>query len=241
VPDLPAAARLVLWGNACLAGAVSPDEAAEAITGPTDVTHRVFGLPGEESGASMTYTLARLRALGVTSMRLVLPRAGDVSGLPGPPSFNQRALACGAAALALGTSSLGLLDESRGAWTVHEVQHDPRPPLPLREAERELLRVMRTQTARLVQLDVARWQPAVAEVLAHQAAQSARSTLPLTAAPSVAQILDTALRLLAVVDVARTDEGAAVSASEMAARREALREVETAARRAVEAACNDPI
>ena len=48
VPDLPAAARLVAWGNACLTGAVSPDEAAERVTGPTDATHRVFGLPGRD-------------------------------------------------------------------------------------------------------------------------------------------------------------------------------------------------
>ena len=53
-----------------------------------------------------------------------------------------------------------------------------------------------------------------------------------------AQVIDTALRLLAIVEVARADDGAAVSASEMAARREVLREIETAARRAVEAACS---
>jgi len=238
VPELPAAARLVVWGNACLAGAASPDEAAERVTGPSDATHRVFGLPGEDGGVSMTYALARLRPLGVTSLRLALPRPGDVSGLPGPPAFNRRALATGAAALAAGTSPLGLLDESRGAWTVHPVQPDPRPPTPLNEADRDLQRVMRSATARLVHLDVARWQPAAAEVLAHQAAQSTRSPLPRSSPPQSAHLLDTALRLLTIVDVARADDGAAVSASEMAARREALREVETAARHAVEAACN---
>jgi hypothetical protein len=177
VPDLPAAARLVAWGNACLTGAVSPDEAAERVTGPTDATHRVFGLPGESGGVSMTYALARLRAVGVTSMRLALPRPGDVSGLPGPPSFNERALATGAAALAAGPSPLGLLDESRGVWTVHQVSHDVRTPLSLADAERELHSAMRTTTARLVQLDVARWQPAAADVLAHQA-RAVRSPLP---------------------------------------------------------------
>jgi hypothetical protein len=240
VPELPAAARLVAWGNACLAGAVSPDEAAEHVTGPGDATHRVFGLPGESGGVSMTYALARLRAVGVTSMRLALPRPGDVSGLPGPPSFNERALASGSAALAAGPSPLGLLDESRGAWTVHQVAHDVRTPLSLADAERDLHRVMRTATARLVHLDVARWQPAAADVLTHQA-QAAPSPLPANADPGAARLLDTAVRLLSIVEVARADDGAAVSAAEMASRLEALRDIETVARRAVEAACSEPL
>lgn len=237
MPDLPATARLVTWGNACLAGAVSPDEAAERVTGPTDATHRVFGLPGETGGVSMTYALARLRAMGVTSMRLALPRPGDVSGLPGPPAFNELALAVGAAALAAGPTPLGLLDESRGAWTVHQVARDVRTPMSLADAERDLHHVLRSATARLVHLDVARWQPAAAEALAHQA----RSPLPAKADPRTAQVLDTSLRLLSIVAVARADDGAAVSAAEMASRREALLDVETAARRAVEAACSEPI
>jgi hypothetical protein len=239
VPDLPAPARLVAWGNACLNGAVSPDEAAERVTGPTDATHRVFGLPGETGGVSMTYALARLGALGVTSMRLALPRPGDVSGLPGPPAFNERALASGAAALAAGPAPLGLLDETRGAWTVHQVAQDVRTPVALADADRDLQRVMRTATALLMQLDVARWQPAAADVLAHQS-RTSRSPLPARADPRAAKVLDTALRLLSIVEVARADDGAAVSAAEMAARREILRDIETAARRAVEAACSEP-
>jgi hypothetical protein len=239
VPELPAAARLVVWGNACLVSAVSPDEAAERVTGATDATHRVFGLPGETGGVSMTYALARLRALGVTSVRLALPRPGDVSGLPGPPEFNERALAVGSAAIASGPTPLGLLDETRGAWTVHRVGHDPRTPLSLADAERDLNGVMRRATARLVHLDVARWQPAAADVLAHQASQSVRSPLPPTSPPRAAHLLETAMRLLAVVDIARADDGAAVTAAEMTARREALRDLETAARHVVEAACNE--
>jgi hypothetical protein len=199
----------------------------------------VFGLPGETGGVSVTYALARLRALGVSSMRLALPCPGDVSGLPGPPAFNERALAAGAAALTAGPTALGLLDESGGAWTVHQVAQDVRTPMSLVDAERDLHQVMRSATARLVHLDVARWQPAAAEVLAHQAG-SARSPLPATATSRAAHVLATSLRLLSIVDVARADDGAAVSAAEMASRREALRDIETAARRAVEAACSAP-
>jgi hypothetical protein len=173
-------------------------------------------------------------------MRLVMPRPGDVAGLPGPPAFNERALASGAAALAAGPTPLGLLDESRGAWTVHQVAPDVRTPLSLLDAERDLHRVMRSATARLLHLDVARWQPAAAEVLAHQA-QAARSPLPSTASPRAAQVLETSMRLLSIVEVARADDGAAVSATEMASRRDTLRDIETAARRALEAACSEPI
>jgi hypothetical protein len=91
-----------------------------------------------------------------------------------------------------------------------------------------------------VHLDVARWQPAAAEVLAHQA-QAARSPLPATATSRAAQVLDTSLRLLSIVEVARADDGAAVTAAEMASRRDALRDIETAARRALEAACSEPV
>ena len=85
-----------------------------------------------------------------------------------------------------------------------------RTPMSLVDAERDLHHVMRSATARLVHLDVARWQPAAAEVLAHQA-KAARSPLPATASPRAAQVLETSLRLLSIVEVARADDGAAVS------------------------------
>ena len=228
----------MVWGNAAICGAVSPDEAADRVTGPTDASHRMFGLPGEDAGVSLPYALARLPGLGVTGLRLVVPRPGDAHGLPGPPAFNERAVAAGAAALTQGTVALGLVDETRGAWTAHRVETAGRPAAALADAEKDLHRVVRTAAARLVHLDVARWHPAAVEVLAHQAANGS-GPLPRTTDPRAGVVIDTALRLLSVVEVAGRDDGAAVSAAEMAARRDVLREIDAAARRALEAACSE--
>lgn len=236
--DLPAAARLAAWGSAALAGDASLDEAAEHVAGRDDAPHRVFGVPGESAGVNVAYALGRLRASGVEALRLVLPRPGDASGLPGPPAFNERAVARGAAVLTVGGQTpLAVLDETRGAWTVHAVDPDPRTPLGLRDAVRELTRVMREATELLTRLDVARWEPAAAEVLAHHSAAT-RPVLPLSADPQAHHVLEMARRVAAVVELARRSDGAAVSAGEARARAEALRELDAAARRGIEAACS---
>lgn len=237
--DLPAAGRLAAWGDAALRGAVSLDDAADRVAGDDDAPHRVFGLPGETSGVNVAYALGRLRADGVGGLRLVLPRPGDPTGLPGPPPFNEAAVARGAAVLTIGgTAPLGVLDESRGAWTVHSVSLDRRTPMGLREAERDLNRVMREATELLLSLDVARWEPAAADVLAHRAGNPARPALPPSSPPEAHQVLHGAQRLLGIVEAARQSEGAAVSAAEVNARREVLRDLDAAARRGLEAACS---
>ncbi|MBA0050523.1 hypothetical protein E0L36_06300 [Streptomyces sp. AJS327] len=102
----PRSGRLAAWGNALLAGAVSPDAAAASITGE-DVTHRVTDLPlaagrtgVEPVPVGLTLALGRLRALGVRGLRVALPAAGHPLGLTGPPEFNERALEVGEAVLA---------------------------------------------------------------------------------------------------------------------------------------------
>ncbi|MCK1823082.1 hypothetical protein MTQ10_26675, partial [Streptomyces sp. XM83C] len=87
----PRSGRLTAWGNALLAGLVSPDDAAFAVVGE-DAVHRVEGLPGEEAPVGLTLALGRLRALGVTGLRVALPVPGHPLGLSGPPEFNKRAL-----------------------------------------------------------------------------------------------------------------------------------------------------
>jgi hypothetical protein len=240
--DLPAAARLAAWGGAALAGSVSLDDAAARVAGPADAPHRVFGLPGESAGVNIAYALGRLRATGVPGLRLVLPRPGDVAGLPGPPAFNERAVARGATVLTVGGGTpLAVLDESRGAWTVHAVDPDPRTPLGLREAERELGRLMREATDLLMNLDVARWEPAAAEILAHQSSQVHVPALPMTFPPRAHYVLETAQRVALIVETARASDGGAVSAAEARVRSQALRELDAAARRGIEAACSAPV
>lgn len=237
--DLPAAGRLAAWGNAYLCGRVSPDATAESVAGGVDAAHRVTGLPGEGAAVSLPYALGRLRALGVHALRLVLPRPGDVLGLPGPADFNGRAVEHGAAVLTVGgTTALGLLEETRGAWTAHPVEAGAPAAATPAEVERELREVLQDATEDLVRLDVARWHPAAVELLGGSGG-ARTSPLPPSASARAVALVDRAQRLLAIVAVARADDGASVSAAEMAARRGVLRRLDTASRRAMEAGCGD--
>jgi len=236
VRDLPPAGRLAAWGTAALLGRLSPDDAADGVAGPDDPVHRVAGLPGEPEPVTLPYALGRLRALGATGLRLVLPRPGDVAGLPGPPEFNTEALAAGAAVVATGGCRLALLPASRAQWSVHRVDADHRTPLSLPAAEQDLARAIREGAAELTRLDVAAWDPAAAEVLAH----GRRPALPEAAGGDAQRLLALALRISAVVEVAAAGEGGAVTAGESTARRQVLRDLDDAARHAVEAACASP-
>jgi hypothetical protein len=237
VRELTNAARLAAWGSAALAGTVSPDDAADEVRGHHDAGHRVLGLPGETAAVNLAYALARLRSLRVTGLRLVLPRPGDATGLPGPPAFNERAISRGEAVLTVGGPALGLLDESRGTWSVHPVSPDLRTPLSLHDAARALNGVTRQASDALAALDVARWEPAAADLLAEQN-RSLRPALPLSVDPEAHTVVQQALRVASIVDLARVSDGAAVSASEAAARAQVLRELDAAARRALESACS---
>jgi len=238
--ELSAAGRLAAWGGAALAGTVSPDEAADQVTGAHDPAHRVLGLPDEPVPVNLPYALARLRSLGATGLRLVLPRPGDVTGLPGPPAFNERAVARGEAVLTVGGSPLGLLGEGRGTWSVVPVGTDRRTPMSVADASRELDAAMRESTALLLRLDVARWEPAAAEVLAARS-RSVRAELPMSVDQRAHLLLSQAQRIAAVVELARGGDGTAVTAEEMASRAGVLRDLDRAARRAVEAACSAPV
>ncbi|MDQ1670880.1 MAG: hypothetical protein QOE40_2941 [Actinomycetota bacterium] len=239
--ELSPAARLAAWGGAALTGDVSLDDAADAVAGPHDPGHRLFGLGAEQAGVNLAYALGRLRADGARALRLVLPRPGDVGGLPGPPAFNEKAVARGEAVLTVGGPPQAILPEGRGAWTLHQVVADKRTPLSLRDAERAVNQVMREATQLLLSLDVARWEPAAAEVLLHQSARATRPLLPSTTSPQAHHVLTLSQRLLGIVEVARRSDGAALTAAATAARAQALRELEAAARHGLEAACSTPV
>src|SRR5882757_7272239 len=99
--DEPRSGRLTAWANALLAGLAAPDDVGQRISAQ-DAVHRISGLPGESAPVGLTLGLGRLRALGVTGLRLALPVAGHPLGLSGPPDFNARALAAGQAVLTSG-------------------------------------------------------------------------------------------------------------------------------------------
>ncbi|MET3985922.1 hypothetical protein [Streptomyces sp. PvR034] len=247
----PRSGRLAAWGNSLLAGLVSPDDAALSIVG-TDAVHRVAGLPGEGGPVGLTLALGRLRAMGVTGLRVALPAPGHPLGLSGPPDFNARALEAEEAVVAVG-AALGLVPEVTEAgpagdvhvevvWHCLPVREAPPADVPsLGEAERELAEALREATVVLTRLDVAASGPvAEAAMSAYRArAEAGREVLAPGYPPRAVRVLSLAQRIALLVSLAyERGHGGAVAASEMAARTEALRPVERVARRAQVAAYN---
>ncbi|WP_405619501.1 hypothetical protein OG292_32070 [Streptomyces sp. NBC_01511] len=247
----PRSGLLAAWGNALLAGFVSPDDAAVAIVGP-DAVHRVAGLPGEAGPVGLTLALGRLRALGVTGYRVALPAPGHPLGLSGPPDFNARALDAEEAVVASG-APYGLVPEVSAVgpegdlhvevvWHCLPVREAPPADVPsLGEAERELAEALRDATEVLSRLDVAGSGPVADAALdAYRArAERGRDVLAPGYPPRAVRVLELAQRVGLLVALARErGHGGAVSASEMAARGEALRPVERVSRRAQVAAYN---
>ncbi|MEU6536312.1 hypothetical protein [Streptomyces sp. NPDC047000] len=247
----PRSGRLAAWGNALLAGLASPDDAVHAVVG-ADAVHRVTGLPGESSPVGLTLALGRLRALGVSGLRVALPAPGHPLGLSGPPEFNARALEAGEAVICHGVA-LGLVPEVSEAgpegdvhaevvWRVLPVREAPPADVPsLGEAERELAEALRDTTAVLSRLDVAASGPAAeAAIDAYRArSEQGREVLAPGYPARAARVLELAQRVALLVSLAEeSGHGGAVSASEMGARALALRPVERTARRAQVAAYN---
>ncbi|MEW1612057.1 MULTISPECIES: hypothetical protein [unclassified Streptomyces] len=249
----PRSGLLAAWGNALLAGLVSPDDAALAIVGE-DAVHRVEGLPGETGPVGLTLALGRLRALGATGFRVALPVPGHPLGLSGPPDFNARALEAEEAVIAYGVPYGLVPDVSEVGpegdlhievvWRVLPVREAPPADVPsLGEAERELAEALRDATAVLSRLDVAGSGPvAEAAVDAYRARAEGgrgRDVLAPGYPPRAVRVLELAQRVGLLVSVAYgSGHGGAVSASEIAARGAALRPVERVARRAQVAAYN---
>ncbi|MEU9581258.1 hypothetical protein [Streptomyces chilikensis] len=254
----PRAGRLTAWGNALLAHLVPPDDAVAGIVGD-DALHRVEGLPGEDAPVGLSLALGRLRALGATGLRLALPAPGHPLGLSGPAEFNARALEAEEAVVCHGVA-LGLVPEVYAAgpeeagdaadvhvevvWHCLPVREGPPADVPsLGEAERELAEALREATEVLTRLDVAASGPVAEAALDAYRARAervhGRDALAPGYPPRAARVLRLAERVGLLVSLAyERGHGGAVSAGEMAARREALRPVERTARRAMVAAYN---
>ncbi|WP_406259183.1 hypothetical protein OIA45_10275 [Streptomyces chartreusis] len=247
----PRSGRLAAWGNALLAGLVSPDDAVHEIVGD-DAVHRVEGLPGESAPVGLTLGLGRLRTLGVSGLRVALPAPGHPLGLSGPPEFNARAMDAEEAVICHG-AAFGLVPEVYEAgpdgdvhvevvWRVLPVREAPPADVPtLGEAERELAEGLREATEVLARLEVAGSGPvAEAAIDAYRArAERGREVLAPGYPPRAVRVLELAQRVGLLVSLARENgHGGAVSSAEMGARTEALRPVERVARRAQVAAYN---
>lgn len=240
---LPPGPRFACWFAAYLRGSASLDDALDAITGD-DTAHHIVGL--DEASATATPL-----ALGLGPLRtavldradhvaLSLPAPGDPAGLAGPPDFNAEALEAGAAVL-LGGADLGLVPTRVGAGVFWQLRRASAPPPPdLGEADRGLRSVLREVADTLAALDVARWNPDVADALLNLR-RGGPPDLPPGMDPTAVAVATTAARCQTIVDLALENESAAVTGQEADARTAGLRPLGRAARRALAAACSAPL
>lgn len=234
---LPRSARLACWYSAWVAGHCSLDDTRDAIVGG-DAAHDLLGLDDEP--VPLVLALGMLRAQGATAATLALPVPGDPVGLGGPPDFNANALEAGEAVLLPG-SGLGLLPGVVGAgvtWQASAAAESPAMP-ELTEAEPVLRETLLECSARLADLDVARWRPEATAGL-HALRATRGEPLPPAFGARAQRVAMLALRCLALCHLALDDDGGAVSAYEAAERRDALGLLERTARHGLVAACSTP-
>jgi hypothetical protein len=224
VNSLPRSALLATWLDAVRLGHTGPAELAEAVRGD-DPRHLVAGLPGREVAE-----LHELPGLVPGPVSLALPVPGDPLGLGGPAPFNHVAMEVGEA---LVVGSTGLVPHHDARTVVWQAQPaDPAPWVDERESASELKLTLSTVTRRLVDLDVASWQPDIPDLLINL---RHRSPLPLPPGTDArrAESVERAVLCLDILELARSGEGGAVSAYEMDRRRAALDDLDRAARRAL--------
>jgi hypothetical protein len=236
---LPDSGRLALWFSAWCSGAVSLDEARDAVVGE-DAAHDVVGIPGSAEPVPLILAFGALRAERASSAGLALPAHGDPLGLAGPPAFNAEALDVGEAVVLHGCD-LGLVPARAGAGVVWRcLPARSRRSVPdLAEADTGLRAALPKTANALAALDVARWRPEAAdELMALRAPE--RLLVPAGTSARAQRMLALAARCRAIVALALDDDGGAVTAAEADERRAVLLPLDHAARRATVAAVEYP-
>lgn len=226
--SLPVSVVLASWLDAVRAGHTGPDEMADAVRGE-DPRHLVVGLDGRGP-----LELQELPGAVGGPVSLALPAPGDPLGLGGPAAFNLAATEAGEAVV---VGSVGLVPETDARtvlWRAHPAA--PVPWVDERETASELRIALADVTRRLVDLDVATWQPEIPDLVMNL---RHRPALPLPPGydPRRTETAERAVLCLDIVALARIDEGGSVSAYEMDRRRAALDDLDRAARRALVGGC----
>ena len=230
---LPQAAALAAWASAWLRGEVSVDEIAAHLGPGVQV---LVGAPGADGAEPLALGLGRLRRLGLLAVTPSLPAPGDPVGLAGPPAFNAAALDAGGGVVLPGTALGALPVQVGGAveWRCASA-HEALPPDP-GEADRLLRATLLEVTQRLVDLDVASWQPDIPDALMNLR-HRASPPLPPSYDGRRRETIDRALLCLEIVALAGVVEPGALTAAEMEQRRAALTDLDRAARLALVALC----
>lgn len=234
---LPVSALIAWWGTSWVRGHVVADQLIDAVL--ADSVQQVVAGIGDRT-ETVLGALAALRGAGATGFGAAFPIEGDPVGLGGPPAFNTAALDAGEAVVAVG-ANLGMTPTAVGPtyeWQVHRAQ--PRQLPDVGEADRALRAGLIETAQELADLDVARWRPEVADRLLNL-----RHREPVLAPPGVpprcVELAARGLQAIEIVDLALEDDGAALTAYEIAARRSALTPLDRAGRRALVAACSPEV
>ncbi|MFC4784961.1 hypothetical protein ACT8ZV_10815 [Nocardioides sp. MAHUQ-72] len=246
---LPASCRLAWWATSWLRGHVVTDLLVDAVL-DGDATHAVAGLtgagvPGDDLTETLVVGLGRLRAAGALGFGAALPVDGDPVGLGGPRDFNAAALETGEAVVVPGAGpgggGVGLVPVRVGAAITWSALPAERRQLPdVGEADRTLRAALLETADALARLDVARWRPEVADRLMdlrHRPHVEAPDGVP----PRCVELAARGLQAVEIVDLALEDDGGAITAYEIEARRAALQPLARAGRRALVAACSPEV
>jgi hypothetical protein len=238
VLTVPPAARVACWLNAWLRGGAPADS---VIGGLNASGSAEFAMPDGSAPLSAALLLGEIRRWGAVRASLAMPVPGDPLGLGGPADFNADALDAGEAVVVHGPD-IGLVPVARG-------QHErwrgsaATPPVYLPDvasADAQLRAAVREAAERLAELDVAAWGPEVADALMNLRVGSRLGSPMWFCSARATQTATTALRILAVVDVADEVDSGPLTAAETAARAAAIRPLAAAARQALVAACSEP-
>lgn len=234
---VPSCARVACWLNAWLARRASADD---VIDGLLDGDARVdFVEPLGSQALPPALVLGELSRLRVRRVSASLPAPGDLLGLGGPAAFNADALEVGEAVLWEG-AGIGFVPVSVGRSTSwHGAAATSPTYLPdVATADRDLRAALIEAARTMAALDVASWNPDVAdELLNLPAVAGDPSELPF-ASPLAARAAITGLRCCRIVDLAFGDDGGALSSRQADQRRQALVPLGRAARAAVVSACS---
>lgn len=230
---------LAAWASAWLTGQGSLDQVVAALTAH-DAPHQVGGFAEFDAELVGLHDVLLAWRRRSASVRLVLPVAGDVRGLPGPAAFRSAALESGEAVCG---ANLGLVPQvidhapSSAPPTVlwQAFATDPPPPdfQSPGDAQYELTQAIRDSATALSAADVAGWIDDIADELHDARRAGEHLNLPPGFPPSAVALVSQAERLQAVLDLAHRDPtGGAIDRTGIAARADGLRPLATAVRRA---------
>jgi hypothetical protein len=230
---------LAAWTAAWLDGRVASDEVLRA-SAAGDAPHQVGGLGDFDAElVPLSEVLIAGRRSG-GPVRLVLPVAGDVRGVPGPAQFRSAALEAGEA---VHGTSLGVVPTiveyapSSAAptvlWQAFDVVPAPADFVSVADAQYELTTAIRESASALSAADVAGWVDDIADALHDARRAGEQLNLPPGFPPRAVALVAQAERLQAVLELAAQDPtGGAIDRTGIAARGEALRPLAHAVRRA---------